>query len=229
MSQIATTGGLVSRLARKRRSISPPPPRVEAPHGAAWVDEAPMRIGLVAARLHTVHRQNEPRDLSLGLGDLQRGHPLEVLGAENLRVRHGHARIEFDPRLFHRLLRARAAIHGLGDTGERLRLVRLLLKRREGRHHLDHLLDQAAPAPEESEGLVEEDGLIALRHEDGVQRPVKIVAPADPARLHRLDGVQHGARADRDAGGAQGAGEEGDVFRDMARGDVLSHRLTSTR
>ena len=74
----------------------------------------------------------------------------------------------------------------------------------------------AAAAPEDAEGLVEQTRVLVPLHEDRVQRPVEILARADARRLDGLDRIEHRARADRQAGGPQRAGEIGDVLGEAA-------------
>ncbi|KAF0130794.1 MAG: hypothetical protein FD152_2091 [Xanthobacteraceae bacterium] len=45
-----------------------------------------------------------------------------------------------------------------------------------------------------------------------MQGPVEVLARTDAGGLHRLDGVEHGARSDRKAGYPEGAGKMGDVL-----------------
>ena len=76
---------------------------------------------------------------------------------------------------------------------------------------LHRLLEQIGLAPEDVERLVEQLALVAPVHEHGVQGPVEVAAPPDADRLDRADGIQHLARADRHAGGAQRTREVHDV------------------
>src|ERR1700722_11586440 len=68
-------------------------------------------------------------------------------------------------------------------------------------------------------------------HQHGVQRPVEILTRADAGRLERRQRVEHGAGADRDASGAQGAREIDDVLRQPAIGCRRAHSaaLSSAR
>jgi hypothetical protein len=68
------------------------------------------------------------------------------------------------------------------------------------------------------ERLVEDLALVAAVHEHRVQRPVEVVALLESGRFDRLDGAQHLARTDAQAGGAQGAGEVHDVIGEPAVG-----------
>ncbi len=54
-------------------------------------------------------------------------------------------------------------------------------------------------------------------HEHRVQGPIKIIAGADAGGLDRFERIEHRARPDRNAGGAQRAGEVDDVLREAAR------------
>src|SRR6476660_9328865 len=53
-------------------------------------------------------------------------------------------------------------------------------------------------------------------HEHGVQCPGKVIARADACGLHRRERVEHRARADRNAGGAQRTREVDDVLGETA-------------
>ena len=53
-------------------------------------------------------------------------------------------------------------------------------------------------------------------HEHRVQRPVEILAVADARDVERFQRVEHRARTDRNAGGAQRAREVEDVFGETA-------------
>src|SRR5262249_50426962 len=83
-----------------------------------------------------------------------------------------------------------------------------------GQQHLHHLFQQTRVAPIDVEGLVEDLSLIAPIHKNRMQRPVEVVALLEPRRLDRLDGTQHLAWPDTQAGGAQGSREVGDVGRE---------------
>ena len=72
------------------------------------------------------------------------------------------------------------------------------------------------------EGLVEQVALVAAVHEDRVECPVEVVARADTDRLGRLDRPDDLAGADRQAGGAQHAGEVHDIFRQATAAGVAA-------
>ncbi len=55
-------------------------------------------------------------------------------------------------------------------------------------------------------------------HEHRVQRPVEILAVADAGDAHGFQRVEHRARSDRNAGGAQRAREVEDIFGQAAIG-----------
>ncbi len=74
---------------------------------------------------------------------------------------------------------------------------------RSGQQQLHRLLEQIGLAPEDVEGLVEQLALVAPVDEHRVQGPVEVGAAAEPDRLDRADRIEHLARADRHAGGAQ--------------------------
>ena len=90
--------------------------------------------------------------------------------------------------------------------------------RRARQHGGDQLLDIAALAEENAEGLVEQNRVLVPLHEHRVQRPVEILAVADARDAERLQRVEHRAGPDRNAGRAQRAREVEDVFGEAAIG-----------
>ncbi len=74
-------------------------------------------------------------------------------------------------------------------------------------HEREHLFQQLGVAPEDVEGLVEQYPLVGAVDEDGVQCAVEIAPIGDADRLDGGDRVEHLARPDWHAGGAQGARE----------------------
>ncbi len=71
------------------------------------------------------------------------------------------------------------------------------------------------------EGLIEELLLVAPVDEDGVERPVEVVAALDADGLDRLDRGEDLARADGKAGAAQRAREMHQIGDELAAGGVL--------
>ena len=69
-------------------------------------------------------------------------------------------------------------------------------------------------------------------HEHGMERPIEVLARADPRRLDRRDRVENRARADRQTCGPQGPREIGDVVREatftLAGGSVGHSGALST-
>src|SRR5207248_9631876 len=60
--------------------------------------------------------------------------------------------------------------------------------------------------------------------ENGVQRPVKVIARADTCGLHRRERVEHRTRPDRNARGAQCAREIDDVLGEAAARSLSARR-----
>src|SRR5262249_1221692 len=124
---------------------------------------------------------------------------------------HGEARV-------HRLalLRFELVVEALEQRLLHARRSRWQLLRRRARrergHHRHQLLEVAALAEEDTERLVKQDRVLVALHEHRMQCPVEVVARADAGRLESLERVEHGARSDRDAGGAQRAREVDDVL-----------------
>ena len=106
------------------------------------------------------------------------------------------------------------------DAGEQRLLNALRARRRRFRrgrqrfrqHRRNQLFDIAALAEENPERLIEQHRMLVPLHEHRMQRPVEIVARADARDAHRLERIEHRARPDRHAGGAQRAREIEDVF-----------------
>src|SRR6185437_95273 len=82
--------------------------------------------------------------------------------------------------------------------------------------HRQHLLDLAAAAKEDTKRLIEQDRMFVPFHEHRMQGPVKILTGADTGVLYGLQGIEHRARTDRNAGGAQRASKVEDVFGEPA-------------
>src|SRR5262245_48078301 len=65
--------------------------------------------------------------------------------------------------------------------------------------------------------------MLATLHENGVERPIEIVAPGNAGDLHRTDRVNHSCRPDGDARPAERTAEMDDVLRELADSDCLRH------
>ncbi len=89
-------------------------------------------------------------------------------------------------------------------------------RRRLRQHHRQQLIDIAAAAEKDAERLIEQDRVLVAFDEHRMQRPVKIIAGADAGRLHRFERIEHRAGPDRNAGGAQRAGEVDDILGEAA-------------
>ena len=188
----------------------------------AHVNARAARVGPETTGDKLLRRQAQLADQTLGARDLGGTHLGEILAAQHFAIRNRQPRGEYLLLLLDLRLLARR-LEGLGHPrggGARLVLV-LALARRHGRHLGDQLLDQRAAAPEQAKRLVENDRMLMLLHEDGVQRPVEILALADPRRLHRVNRIYHRRRADGETGCAQGAGKIGDVLGELAA--ILTH------
>ena len=170
----------------------------------------PWRWGARRRVLHFVERQHEPLDRFLGGRDLARRHLGEVFFLQHLAVGDGQPHIGFELRRFALGLaaaREQGLLHAL-SAGRRL----LILRSRRGRQHgREQLVDAAAAAKENAEGLVEQDRVLVAFHEHRMQHPIEILAGADAGSLDRRERVQHRTGADRDAGSTQRAGEVDDI------------------
>ena len=65
-------------------------------------------------------------------------------------------------------------------------------------------------------GLVEQLALVMAGNQAGMQRPIEIVAPAEPRALHGGQRIEHLARPHGQAGRAQTAAEMHDVAGKLA-------------
>ena len=177
---------------------------------APWVGRETAGAQLVAIHAHL-------RDGGLGAGDLRRAHLREVLALQHLLFRHGEPVVQLHLRLF--LLLVLAFEHGVGDArGARRRLGLLgVCGFGHGREHGQQLVEEAALAPENIEGLMEDQIMLVLLHQDCVQGGAEILAGADARHLHRAHRVQRRARAHRQPRRPQRAGEIEDVLRQAAR------------
>ena len=177
---------------------------------AADVDEVSAPAGGEPPRAHEIERQRQARDRLLGGGDLCRGHLREIFFLQHLAVGDGQPSV--DLHLGFILAPVEAAEQRLLDA-LRARRRRLWRARRRARQHGgDQLLDIAALAEENAEGLIEQNRMLVPLHEHRVQRPVEILAVADLRDLHGFQRIEHGAGPDRNAGRAQRAREVEDVF-----------------
>ena len=170
------------------------------------------RAATSAPRPHAIVAELEPVDLPLGLGDLVRRHLREVARLQHLAAGDGEPRLDLDF-LALRLARGRcrSSAHRLGDARRRggaLARFRRADRLEEARQHL---LEELAAPPEQPERLVEDRLLVVPLHEDGVERPVEILARVDAGDLDRADRVDHRRRTDRQPGAPEHAGEMDDV------------------
>ena len=175
-----------------------------------------------APRRHGLHRQAQPCQHALGLGHFCQAHLFEIQRAQPLGARHRQAGVHLNQRIFVRCL-CRLAWGHFGPIQQRL--CRPLLSRlghalflhaancgQHGRHHMFHV---PRVAPVEPKDLGKDRAVLRAVHETGVQRPVKVQLVGKPRRLHRADGVNHPARPNRQPRPTQGAGEMGDVARQL--------------
>ncbi len=191
--------------------------RLEArAQGAPHVDQMAVPVAREPARAHLVEREHETGDRLPGGGDLGRRHLGEILFLQDLAIRHGEGRVDLGVALAFLELVVEAGKQRLlhARRGRRRRLRRVA--RRLWQHHAEELVEIAALAEEDLEGLAEDQRMLVPLHEHGVQRPVKILFGADAGRFHRLEPIQHSARADREAGDAQRAREMHDVVGETA-------------
>ena len=181
----------------------------------------PRGSGGEAAGRHLHDRQAQAGELAAGGGQLLGRHLLEVLALQLLAGGPGEERVDLDRRLLLLLglglARPLLGRHRLGDATAHLLLLGLGLVALELRQEeLHHALEELRVAPEDVEALVEQLALVAPVHEHGVQRPVEILAPLEADGLQRAKRLDHAARADRQAGGAERAGEVHDVAGEAA-------------
>ena len=161
-------------------------------------------------------RQHQALHRLLGGGDLGAGHLREIFLLQDFAVGHRHAGVELDLALFLELVveaGEQRLVHAGGAGLRRLRRPR----RRLRQHHRQQLIDIAAAAEEDAKRLVEQHRMLVPLHEHRVQGPIKIIAGADARGLHRFERIEHGAGADRNAGGAQGTREIDDILSEAAR------------
>ena len=144
---------------------------------AAHVEHVAVAVGREAACLDRVDREHHAADRLLGACDLVGGHLGEVLGLQQLPVRHGEAGVDLDLALLRlvlepreqRLLDARGA--GLAACAARPRPA-AAASPSAGR-------DSPRLRKNILERLVEQQRVLVLLHEHGVQRPVEVFAVAD--------------------------------------------------
>ena len=174
------------------------------------------RMRRQAARADFGERQHQTLHRFLGSSDLGAGHLREIFLLQDFAVGDRHAGIELDLALFLELVvqpGEQRLMHAGGAGLRRLRRPR----RRLRQHHRQQLIDIATAAKEDAKRLVEQHRMLVPLHEHRVQGPVKIIAGADAGGLHCFERIEHGARADRDAGGAQSARKVDDVLSEAAR------------
>ena len=185
-------------------------------HHGARIDARPTRISLETSRPHQVEWQPQRRNGALGLTDFGSIHLREILAPQHLVSRNRETGVDLDFGDFACwLLLLMTLEHGLTDAVfSRTWLLLLAVVGGHRRKHRQHLLDQLARFPEQSECLVEGRMVLVARHQHCMQRPVEIVTGADARRQHCLDGVLHGSRANAHAGLAQSTREIHDVVGD---------------
>ena len=198
----------------KRRSMNAAAALHAGAQRAAHVEHMTVRMRREPAGAHLGERQHEPFHRLLGGGDLGRGHLREVFLLQHLAFGHGHARVELDLLLFLELVFHAGEQRVMHAGGAGLRRARRIRRLRQ--HHRHELIDIAAAAEKDAERLIEDDRVLVALHEHRMQRPVEILARAEAGGLHRLERIEHRAGADRNAGGAQRAGEVDDIFGEPA-------------
>ena len=151
-------------------------------------------------------------------GDLGVRHLREILALQHLARRDGELRVDLDLGLLVVAARRSAPSASRARVSPRPRASpsRPASAARPARACAIIFSISPRCAPEQLERRVEERAMLALLHEDGMERPVEIVARADAGRLHRADRIDHRGRADGQPGFAQRAGEIDDVVGDPA-------------
>ena len=187
------------------------------PERPPHVDEAPPGIGLVAPGQHRTQVEPQRPDRLFRPHYLDRGHLVEVLGAEDLGGRKRHAQRDLLHGFAGRL--HAGAGRGLALRGQPGRCLRGWPVHRDPRARQQRgqrLISPERVAPEEPEGTLEDVTVLAPGDERAVQGPVELSPGRDVdgrQRPHRRDCV---ARSDGQSGGTQEAHEMGDVFGEAA-------------
>ena len=185
------------------------------PQGAAHVDHVATPAGREPARAHEIERERE-----LAIASLAAAISAAVICAKSFfcstsrsdTVRRASISTSvvllasFRPENSASWMRCAPGSGGFGADGV------------SRQHGGEQLVDIAALAEEDAEGLVEQDRVLVPLHEHRVQRPIEVLAVADARHLHGLERIEHGARADRNAGRAQRAREVEDVLGEAALG-----------
>ena len=173
-----------------------------------------MAGGGKAAGGDLVHGQRQGTQRYLSLCQFGPAHQLKILIPQHLLLRIGKPRIDlyFVLGLVFGGLR-RVLGKGLGHpcgTG-RWRLVRPVdLQLRQ--QHRGHPFQKFRVAPKNVKRLIEDFDLLVAGDKHGVERPIKIVAPAQAHLGDSGDGIEHRAGARRHPGGAQHPAKIHDVL-----------------
>src|SRR6266853_1001949 len=194
------------------------------------VDPRAAGVGLEAPGANLRYRKAQVREHFLRLRDLLARHRLEVGVLQHFAGRKAEGRIElrFLRRLGGGLLGFfRFRVERVGDAiGRRRLLVAALAPVHLRQEHRHDALEELRVAPEDVEGLVVDLELLAPSEKDAREGPVEVLAPFDACDFQRAHRVEHAVRPDREARGAQHAGEVHDVLREAA---VRCHFSTSPR
>ncbi len=185
---------------------------------AARIEAAAAIMGPIATSGDPVVGHPHPGDGRPRLRQLGRAHLREVLGSEHLVGRDGQACVEFQYGALVHPPRAGRFQRIRHPPPARLRRRRRLFRGRLRREHREHALHQLTGTPEQPERLFEHRRILPPRHEDGVERPVEVVARADAASPHRLDRRQRIGRSDAQPGTSQRAREMRDIVGEMPAG-----------
>src|SRR5438552_15813881 len=129
-------------------------------------------------------------------------HLLEILGAQDFQGRMRESRVEIKRPRF--LLAPAPAFHlvehRFGEAPEAGLLGLLISGPRDLlEHQLHQLFQHLRFLPEDMESLIEDLLVLAPLYEDGMQRPVEILARSERAGLRRIERVDHLAGPDRPA------------------------------
>ena len=176
-----------------------------------------MRVGQEPACRHGHDGELHLRHQPFCPGQFLAGHLLEVDAAQQFAVGVGHRCLELDLFLLRGGLATAIATlcqQGLGQpTAQLLALFGFFGARRKARQqHGHHAFEKLRIAPEDMERLVEDRPLILAVDEDGMERPIKIIAFADAHGLHCAQGFNDAARPDGQPRRAQRAREKHQIF-----------------
>ena len=176
-------------------------------------------------RANLIERQSQARNGFFCGGNLRSRHLCKVFRLKYFAVGHRQPRVDFDFRFFFfaRKTGEQRLLDALRACWRRLWCTGLCLRQ----HRRNHLVDIAALPKENPERLIEQDRMFVPLDEDGMKRPVKIVARTDMGYPKRFQGIEYRAWTDRNSRSAQCACEVEDIFGEAAL--TFGHDITPPR